>query len=57
MALEGNGVLAALFRMLTVVWYVLGGGVDEGEVEKEMSEKIEKKERRKEEAKGIMIYG
>jgi len=49
-------VLAALFGMLSVVWYVLGGGVDEGQVEKETSEKIEKKERRKEEAKGIVIY-
>ncbi len=45
-------VLAALFGMLSVVWYVLGGGVDEGEVEKEVREKIEKKERKKEEAKG-----
>jgi iron transport multicopper oxidase len=44
-------VLAALFGMLSVVWYMLGGGVDEGEVEKEEREKIEKKERKKGEAK------
>ena len=42
-----------MFGMLSVVWYVLGGCVDEGEVEKEMREKIEKKERKKEDEKAL----
>lgn len=39
-------VIAALLGMLSVVWYVLGGGLDEGEVEGAAREKIEKKEKK-----------
>jgi hypothetical protein len=46
-------VLAALFGMLSVVWYVLGGGVDEGEVEKEEREEIEKKKEEEKDEKAL----
>ncbi|KAF8882185.1 ferroxidase [Gymnopilus junonius] len=39
-------VLTAVFGMLTVVWYALGGAISEEEIEHEVREKIARKEKR-----------